>query len=100
AVLGRRRDQPEPLRLLDDSQPGRAARRVTDGREERDPRPRVENLSPPDDRAERQPTAERLPEQHEVGNDIRVLECEPTPGPPHPDLDLVNDQQDAVAVAE
>ena len=60
----------------------------------------VEQLAPTDDRRERQPSAERLPERHRIGDDSGVLEGEHAPGPAEARLHLVEDEPDPVPIAQ
>src|SRR4051794_3404521 len=85
---------------VQDRQPGRALHRAAGER-----RAMVAGLEAlgealvGDDGADRQPPAKRLGHGHEVGHDAGVLVGPQRPGPPQPDLDLVEDQRRAHAVA-
>ena len=51
-------------------------------------------------RADRNAATERLGDGHHVGHRLLVLMRPPPPGPSHPRLDLVEDEQDVALVAE
>src|SRR5687767_10177724 len=98
--LGRAPHKVEPLDLVEHRQTGGAARCVAGGSEERGAGGGIEHLSAGNDSAQWHATAERLAEQDNVGFDAAMLEGEHPARAGESDLDLVDREQDSVAIAE
>ena len=63
-------------------------------------RPVAHERGAPDDRRHGQPAADALADGHQVRDDAPVLGRPGPAGPPEPALDLVEDEDDAVAIAQ
>ena len=70
------------------------------GRAVRAGTPRLHEVGPRDHRGQRHAAGDALGGQHDVGLDAPVLDRPHLPGPTRARLDLVGDEQDAVAVAQ
>src|SRR5215210_4155292 len=93
-------NQVESLDLVQHRYTGGTARGIASGGKEGGAGGGVEHLSPGNDGAQRHPAAERFAEQDDVGLDAAVLVRKHLARAGKPDLDLVDREQDAVAIAE
>ena len=62
--------------------------------------PAVHQAMAGDDRADRQSIAQSLGQDHYVRHHLLMVDRQPASGAPHPGLNLVADQQDAVLIAD
>src|SRR5215213_10192957 len=90
----------ESLDLVQHRQAGGATGGIASGGEERSAGGGIEHLPPGNDGAQWHPAAERLAEQDDVGFDAAVLVREHPARTGKSNLDLIDREQDAVAIAE